>query len=127
MKILLSNNYYRASSIYSGHSCMLNVSNKNVYKAQTFALFIIALHRVQEDGAVEVLRRMDYLIKRVFSERVWPTFPHYRASQSRGPPLSNQASLACMRDKTTRLSSHASNREHQTHSNFRIHLNFVFI
>ena len=39
MKILLSNNYYHVSSIYSGHSCMLNGSNKSVCKAQTFASF----------------------------------------------------------------------------------------
>ena len=39
MKILLSNNYYHASSIYSRHWCSLNVSNKNVHKAQTFTSF----------------------------------------------------------------------------------------
>ena len=65
---------------------------------------------------MEVFRRMDYLIKRVFSERNRPTFLHYRASQSRGstrgPPSSNQASLVCKRDKTTRL------HMHQTHGNF---------
>ena len=66
---------------------------------------------------MEVLRRMDYLIKTVFSEQNRPTSPHYRASQSRSltrePPSSNQASLACTRDKTMRL--HAC----QTHGNFR--------
>ena len=65
---------------------------------------------------MEVLQRMDYLIKKVFSEQNRPTFPHYRASQSkgstRGLPWSNQVSLACTQDKTTHL--HA----HQMHSNF---------
>ena len=48
---------------------------------------------------MEVLRRTDYLIKRVFSERNRPTFLHYRASQSREPPSSNQASLAACETK----------------------------
>ena len=44
--------------------------------------FIIVLIGVQDDGAAKVLRRMNYLIQEVVSER--NTFPHYRASQSRG-------------------------------------------
>ena len=58
-----------ASSIYSGHSHMLNVSNKTCTRLKHLLCFIIVLHRIQEDGAVEVLQRMNYLIKRVFSER----------------------------------------------------------
>ena len=57
MKILLSNNYYHAyaSSIYSGHSCMLNLSNKTYTMLKHSLRFIIVLHRVHEDGTVEVL------------------------------------------------------------------------
>ena len=39
MKILLSNNYYHASSFHSAHSYMLNVCNNNVYDAQTCTSF----------------------------------------------------------------------------------------
>ena len=51
--------------------------------------FITILISVQEDCAVEVLQRIEYLIKRVFSKQ--STFLHYRAGQStvltRGPLL----------------------------------------
>ena len=47
---------------------MLNVSDNNVYKAQTCTVFY---YNTQEDGTVEVLRTEDrvYLIKRVFSKQ----------------------------------------------------------
>ena len=59
---------------------------------------------------MEVLRRMDYLIKRVFNDQNRPTFLHYRASQSRGLTRGMpSSSLACMR---------------QMHSNFHTVLKF---
>ena len=73
MKFLLSNNQYHASSFYSKHSHTLNVSDNNVYEAQTSTSFMIIKISVQEDGAVKVLQRIKYLIKRVFSKQ--NTFP----------------------------------------------------
>ena len=39
MKILLSYNYYHASSFYSAHSSMLNVCDNNVYDARMCTSF----------------------------------------------------------------------------------------
>ena len=39
MNILLSNKQYHASSFHSEHSCMLNVCDNNLYKAQMSTLF----------------------------------------------------------------------------------------
>ena len=114
MKILLLNNYYHASCIYSRHLRTLNVSNKNVYKLRLKCSlrFIIVLHggwhcgNNPKDGLPdqEGPQQTKYYYR--------PTFLHYRASQSRGLPSSNQASITCTQNKTMHF--HMC----QTHSNF---------
>ena len=66
------------------HARQMYVCDNNIYKAQCVLRFItwmIVLISVQDDGTVNVLQRMNYLIKGVFSKRY--TFLCYRASQSR--------------------------------------------
>ena len=74
--------------------------------------FIIpaVLISVQDNGAVEVLLRMNYLSQKVFSKQY--TFLCYRASQSR---CSTSRPLF-----TTRAGSNMHQTKRHTHSNFRL-------
>ena len=52
------------NSFHSTYSCMPNVLDNNMCQAQMYALFyylIVLTSSVQDDGAVAVLRRMNYL------------------------------------------------------------------
>ena len=66
MTILLLNKQY-LYLLFKAHtdSCMPNVCDNNMYEAQTCASFYylvpVVLISVQDDGAVEVLRKMNYL------------------------------------------------------------------
>ena len=75
-----------------------------------YYLIPVILISVQDNGAMEVLLRMNYLNQKVFSKRC--TFLCYRASQSRcstrRPPF------------TTRASSNMHQTKRHTHSNFRL-------
>ena len=76
-----------------------------------YYLIPVILISVQDNGAVEVLLRMNYLSQKVFSEQY--TFLCYGASQSR-----------CSTRRlpfTTRASSNMHQTKRHTHSNF--HLN----
>ena len=95
-----------ASSFHSAHSCTSNVCDNNVYEAQTCASFyqLIVLISVQDDGTVEVLRRVNYLSQEGLQQTIYL--------------LMLQSKPVKRFNKTT-----AFHNMHQVHSNFHV---FIF-